>query len=385
MKNSKAIVAFSGDPITRGHNDIVDRALKVFKHVTVGIGVNPTKRYTFNLSDRLEMAKKVLAKHGRRVSVKAFSGLLVDFAYQQQIGTIIRGVRNGGDVDYEQMLHEVNQSQELGIDTYILFADKKLSHVSSSAAKELIKHNAKNILEYVPLYVKMCMEQEINGQDILGVTGEIGAGKSFVDKMLRLVGDRNYDIKVSSIDLDTLGHSVLEHSKAPFAVETRKKLAKYFGLEPARGGFINPKHLGAHLWGNPDNLKVFNEITREPILLEYREQLRSKRGIILVNSALLAEADMLTACNNNVLLVRAPTEQRKERLRKRGYSKKETEKRMASQLNAEAKKKDIEESIKKYGCGHIMEIDNPNMSDSEATSKYARLFIEIAEGFGYEF
>jgi pantetheine-phosphate adenylyltransferase len=383
MTNEKAIVAFSGDPITYGHIDIIERAFKVFKHVTVGIGVNPHKKYTFDLHERLRMSERVTAKFGARVTVLSFEGLLVDFAYEQQIGTIVRGVRNSSDVDYEQMLHEVNRSQDLGIDTYVLFADKKLSHVSSSAAKDLQKHNAKNILEYVPLFVKMCLEQTISNQHILGVTGEIGAGKSYVAKNLINTG---YDtgIKIHEIDLDILGHRLLEKSEEPFALEARKNIYKLFGeevLSSLSGFFINPKALGKHLWGNPENLNMFNSIMFEPMLLEYRKKLRNLQGIILLNSALLAEANILSLCNNNVLLVSADKKVRFERLLKRGYSTEEAEKRMGSQLSSEVKKEYILKAIEKESCGSLIEFDNSEEhSDSK---KFNSLFLKVCERFGY--
>ena len=102
MANKKAIYGFSGDPITYGHIDIIKRALKVFGELIIGIGVNPAKKYFFNLEERRVIAERSLQGLSG-VTVIAFKGLLVDYAYENNIGTIIRGVRNSEDLNYELM------------------------------------------------------------------------------------------------------------------------------------------------------------------------------------------------------------------------------------------------------------------------------------------
>ena len=80
---AKAMYAFSGDPITFGHIDIIQRASQVFDHVIVGIGVNPQKQYTFSLEERTRMAKQSLTNIPN-VEVVSFSGLLVDYAVRMR-------------------------------------------------------------------------------------------------------------------------------------------------------------------------------------------------------------------------------------------------------------------------------------------------------------
>ena len=181
----KAMYAFSGDPITYGHIDIIARASSAFDHVVAGIGANPDKKYMFNLEERTEMAKRSLTRF-KNVEVASFQGLLVDYAYEQGIEVIVKGVRNAADFDYENVLHEVGVSQKLGIDTHILFARPELAHVSSSAVKSIQKEQGL-IHEYVPLYVKQCLEARMSEQYIVGVTGEIGAGKSISNLVPRAV------------------------------------------------------------------------------------------------------------------------------------------------------------------------------------------------------
>ncbi len=113
---SKAIYGFSGDPITNGHIDIIKRALLVFKKLTVAIGVNPAKKHFLDLEERRKLAEQSL-QHLDNIEVIAFRGLLVDFAYEHGYNTIIRGIRNSEDLNYELMLYQIGTSQQLKIDT----------------------------------------------------------------------------------------------------------------------------------------------------------------------------------------------------------------------------------------------------------------------------
>ena len=186
----RAIYAFSGDPITYGHIDIIKRALKGFDEIVVAIGVNPDKKYMFSLDERKEMAEKSLAGIPS-TKVVSFEGLLVDYAYENDIPVIIKGIRDQVDTDYEKIIHQVGESQELDIETYILFARPELSHISSSTVKAIQKEHGR-IEKYVPLYVKQCLEAKMSGQYIVGITGEIGAGKSYVsEKFIQLGKERD--------------------------------------------------------------------------------------------------------------------------------------------------------------------------------------------------
>ena len=117
------------------------------------------------------------------------------------------------------------------------------------------------------------------------------------------------------------------------------------------------------------------------MLLEYRKQLRGKKGIILLNSALLAEANITHLCNNNILLVTANPEVKYERLLLRGYSKQEAAQRMDSQLSAQAKRDTIQDRIISDGCGCLIEFDN-SVEDS-SDKKYSELLMTIYGGFGF--
>src|SRR6476659_3693204 len=121
----KAIYAFSGDPITFGHLDIIERAAKVFDELVVAIGVNPAKKYLFTLEERTALAKKATC-HIPNIKVVYFKGLLVDYAYENNIQTIIRGLRNSEDFNFELMFHQVGESQKVNIDTFFIPSRQEL-------------------------------------------------------------------------------------------------------------------------------------------------------------------------------------------------------------------------------------------------------------------
>lgn len=358
---TKAIYAFSGDPITYGHIDIISRAARHFENVVVGIGVNPSKNYTFTLEERTEMAKRSLATLPN-VSVVSFEGLLVDYAYKNGIQVIVKGVRTPADYDYENMLHQLGDTQKLGIETFLLFAKPQLAHISSSAVKAMQKEYGM-IHEFVPLNVKQQVEARLSGQYIVGITGEPGTGKSYVGKKFEEYG-KSKGIEVHNIELDHIGHKVLEASACYENV--RRQIAEVFGKEVQReDGSIDRKVLGDIVFNDPTKLAMLNSIMYLPLLTGLRDELRGKKGLILVNAALIAEAGLGHLCNNNVLLVYADKSVQKQRLEARGLDAAQIQRRLESQYSFEKKLEVVADAAKKEGHGSFKVVNNSGDSDEE--------------------
>lgn len=365
-----AIYAFSGDPITNGHIDIIKRALQYFDHIIVGIGVNPKKKYAFNLQARLHMAREALKVLGFRVTVESFEGLLVDFAYSKRVKTLIRGIRNEADAVFEKEMFHVNLTQK-GIEVICLFSKPSHTHISSSAVKEILR-NQGNVIDYVPLNVKQALEVELLNQIVIGITGEIGAGKTYIaNKMCELYGKHGAhgecDRPIYNIDLDVIARSLLTEDDRPFAVGMRELLLEklFFKGCQTSGGFIDPKAISSVIFKkeNAEAMDFYNEVTKEAILFEVYQQMRGKEGIILINSALLAEAHITPICNNHVIMIQAPDALRIERLHKRGYSTEEIVKRNSAQLSLVAKTQAITESIDETYFGQIFNFCNDESVD----------------------
>lgn len=347
----KAIYSLSADPITFGHIDIIIRASKIFDQVIVAIGKNPAKKYLFDLNNRIEMATRAVA-FLKNVTVTSFDGMLSDYAYSQSIQAIVRGVRNSEDFNYELMLHQVTQSQKLGLDTVFLPSNQELSHISSGAVKA-IQLEQGLIDEYVPLNVKKALEKKISNQEIIGVTGPIGSGKShYCDVQVAKEVDEKKE--AHHIDLDILAHDVLERLTEPIYIEYRKSLMKAFGSKIAlKNGFIDRKELGHLVFQNPEKMAQLNELTKTPLLTYLRKVLHGLSGKIFIEGALLIEAGWTFICNNEVVILNVDLKTQNKRLVDRGYSNEQIHNRIKSQFTFEEKHQKMNEIIEEFGFGNI--------------------------------
>lgn len=348
-----ALYACSADPITFGHVDVVERAARTFDRVVVGIGRNPTKTYLFGTEERVRLARGALG-HLPNVSVAAFRGMVVDFALEQGAQVIVKGVRNAADFDYEQVHHVVGLSQEAGIDTHLLFASPALAHVSSSAVKALqLEHGF--VHELVPPAVKAALEEAVSGQLVIGVTGVAGAGKSTLCARLAEAGRRE-ELPVHDIDLDRLGHQVLAGT-SPLCARTREALVKRFGPEIGDGGGVDRRHLAARAFGDPVAVRDLTRIVAPAVAVGLRRALYGVRGLVLVDSALLAEHGLLPLCNHRAILVGAGEAERAARLAARGWGPDEVAGREAAQWTAARKRAAILDGIARARFGRLWEWD----------------------------
>ena len=144
----KVIFPGSFDPFTKGHADLVARALQIFDQVVVAIGYNEHKPGWIPVQERVD-ALKALYANEPRVTVESYSCLTVDFAKQCGAIAILRGIRSVTDYEYEMQLADVNK-QLSGIETLLLFANPQYSSVSSSMVRELT-HFGKDIQPFLPI------------------------------------------------------------------------------------------------------------------------------------------------------------------------------------------------------------------------------------------
>lgn len=355
MKNT-AIYAFSADPITFGHMDIIKRAKKAFDRLIVGIGTNPVKKYTFTKSERLELAREAL-KDLNGIEVDAFEGTLSDYAYEQNARYIIRGLRNGDDFNFELMLHQINQTQAPEIDMFLLPCSQNKAHISSSAAKA-IQLEQGLIQEYVPLNVKKALESKISGQRIIGVTGTIASGKSTFCRNLVKWGVQN-NIPTHHIDIDRIGCDILESSDEPVYRNIRKEIIEKFGDSVSTPtGTIDRKALGRIVFENPLSLEELNTLMRTPIITVLRRRLYGLRGVILVEGALLVEGDLTSFCNHEVVVLNVSKTDQVNRLRQRGFNSHEIKLRINSQFSYQQKLSQLQQLIESAGLGQILKETN---------------------------
>jgi pantetheine-phosphate adenylyltransferase len=124
------------DPITRGHEDLVRRCVRLFDQVVVAIASNPKKTPLFSLEERVELAKEVL-RDLPEVSVMGYTGLTVEFARDHGFKAIIRGLRAISDFEYEFQLAMMNRHLIDGVETVFLTPSEHHTFISSSLVREI--------------------------------------------------------------------------------------------------------------------------------------------------------------------------------------------------------------------------------------------------------
>ena len=142
-------VLFPGsfNPFTKGHADIVERALALFDRVVVAVGYNENKADLSGIDERLETIRRIYAGEAR-VEVLSYSCLTVDVARQVDASAVLRGVRSFKDYEYEMQMADVNR-QLTGLETVILFARPEYASISSSVVREL-QHYCHDVTDFLP-------------------------------------------------------------------------------------------------------------------------------------------------------------------------------------------------------------------------------------------
>ena len=147
----KAVFAGTFDPITKGHEKVIEKITKLFDEVYVSIGVNPQKTPIFSVEARLEMLNKVCKKYSN-CKVVYHEGKLVDLMKDKDILYNIRGVRNDSDYAYENNMHFINDSLYPGIVTLFIPCEKEFVDISSTAVRNAVK-NGEDLTKYLSLDV----------------------------------------------------------------------------------------------------------------------------------------------------------------------------------------------------------------------------------------
>jgi pantetheine-phosphate adenylyltransferase len=136
MPRKIAVYPGSFDPITYGHLDIINRALRIFDNVVVAVACNSSKNSLFSIEERLTLIREVLADNNR-VKVDTFDCLLVDYVLSQGATVIIRGLRAVSDFEYEFQLAQINRGITLEVETLFMMTSVPYSYLSSSVVKEI--------------------------------------------------------------------------------------------------------------------------------------------------------------------------------------------------------------------------------------------------------
>lgn len=155
-----AIYPGTFDPVTCGHIDICQRGLKMFDYIVIGVADSLAKQPFFDINERLYMLETVFSNDDR-ISVRPFSGLLIDFARECNAGVIIRGLRAISDFEYEVQLAGMNRSLAHEIETVFLTAAQRFAFVSSSLVREIAQLNG-DVSEFLHPVVLECLTKRID-------------------------------------------------------------------------------------------------------------------------------------------------------------------------------------------------------------------------------
>ena len=134
--SNRAVYPGTFDPITNGHEDLIQRASKLFDHVIVGVAHSQAKRPFFSLDERVRLAKDVLAPV-KNVSVMGFKGLLSEFVREQEASVILRGLRAVSDFEFEFQLANMNRHLCREIESVFLTPQEQFTFISSSLVREI--------------------------------------------------------------------------------------------------------------------------------------------------------------------------------------------------------------------------------------------------------
>lgn len=159
--NTLALYPGSFDPITYGHLDILERATELFDKVIITIAVNNKKETVFSGDEREELIEQCLEDKSwsDRVEIQQFTGLLVDFAKEKNAQTLVRGVRQVSDFEYEFRMALTNRRLAPDVDTVFLMPNEQLTFISASLVREIAYWHG-DLSSFVPEHVAKALHEK---------------------------------------------------------------------------------------------------------------------------------------------------------------------------------------------------------------------------------
>ena len=148
-----ALFPGSFDPITLGHVDIIERAVPLFDEIKIAVGTNSAKNYLFSLEQRVQWIEQTFA-HEPKISVITYEGLTVDFAREQGVQFLLRGLRNPADFEFEKAIAQANREMVPDLETVFLLTSARYAYISSSIVREVYNHGG-DFQKFVPATVQL--------------------------------------------------------------------------------------------------------------------------------------------------------------------------------------------------------------------------------------
>ena len=155
----RAVYPGSFDPVTFGHADIAERALRVADELVIGVLNNSSKTSLFSVEERVKMLQDTLGKEHSNIRIEPFSGLTVDFAKKVGARVIVRGLRAVTDYEYELQMAQMNDKLYPDLETIFFMANIEYAFLSSSIVKEVASYGG-DVDNFVPPVVAQKLREK---------------------------------------------------------------------------------------------------------------------------------------------------------------------------------------------------------------------------------
>ncbi len=153
-----AVFPGSFDPITKGHENIVRRALPLFDKIIVAVGHNVDKKSLFTVEQRMDFIRKTFAATPN-ISVETYDGLTVDFCKKHHVNFLLRGLRNIVDFEFERNIAMINKELLPNLETVFMFTEPAYSHISSTVVRDVMQHGG-DVAKFLPDALKSYLSKQ---------------------------------------------------------------------------------------------------------------------------------------------------------------------------------------------------------------------------------
>lgn len=155
-----ALFPGSFDPITYGHIDIIQRAIRIFDRIIVAVGDNIRKQYLFSVEERMQMVREVTEPWQEVIQVERLEGLVVDKARELKVDVTIRALRAVTDFQFEFEMALTNRTLDPGFETVFFMPSREYTYLSSSVAKEVAGFGG-DVSQFVPPSVERRLRERL--------------------------------------------------------------------------------------------------------------------------------------------------------------------------------------------------------------------------------
>lgn len=151
----------SFDPMTNGHMDVLAQVVNLADEIIIGIGVHPGKVPLLSFEERAKLISDVTSKLDAKISVHSFDNLVVDAAHEAGASMLIRGVRDGTDLDYEMQMSGMNGTMRPEITTVLLPAQPNTRHITATLVRQIAKMGG-DVSPFVPDAVNTALKSKLS-------------------------------------------------------------------------------------------------------------------------------------------------------------------------------------------------------------------------------